>query len=85
MNEKTLDGTLIHVPDRTWLDNCTDKIDSLRAEMKKAYDHAELDATGYARAQARIDWLDAYVTMRNEINKEVILRAGSRNKQGWRE
>jgi hypothetical protein len=64
---------------RTWLDNVAENLDEVRAELKKAYDHAELDATGYARAQERLDWLDAYLEMRNEINKES-LRAGSRNR-----
>jgi hypothetical protein len=56
---------------RTGIDNCADSLDYLRVKIREAYAHGELDATGYARVQERIDWVDAYLEMRNEINKDV--------------
>jgi hypothetical protein len=56
---------------RTWIDNCADSLDYLRVKIREAYAHGELDATGYARVQERIDWVDAYLEMRNEINKDA--------------
>jgi hypothetical protein len=70
---------------RTWIDNVNEKLGDVITELKKAYDHGELDATHHASMACRLAEMTDVLTVLNSRNKNIGLRAGSRRRDGWRE